>query len=310
MRLAIATFSGMPAEFDDDRELVELLRARGAEVELWPWDGAHDWRSRDLVVVRTTWDYTWKLAAFQAWLRTLPVPLENAPALQLWNSDKRYLADLAAAGIPTVPTRFVAPGETTPPLTGEVVIKPSVSAGARHTGRFGPDAHDAAHALLAKITASGRTAMVQPYVASVERSGETAIVVIDGAVSHVLRKGAILDPDEVAPLRGDDRGAAEKMYDPELVRASTASNDELALAERVLRFVEQRFATRPLFARVDLLRAADGTPVLLELEAIEPSLYTGESPGSAARLADAILARAHAALGAHAPTPVGRERSR
>lgn len=295
MRLAIATFAGMPPDFDDDRELVELLRARGAEVELWSWDGAHDWRSRDLVVVRTTWDYTWKLAAFHAWLRTLPVPLENAPELQLWNSDKRYLADLAAAGIPTVPTRYVAPGGALPELSGEVVIKPTVSAGGRHTGRFGPGAHAAARALLAEIAASGRTAMVQPYVAGVERSGETAIVVIDGAVSHVLRKGAILAPDEVAPLRADALGAAERMYDPELVRASSAQPDELALAERVLAFVEQRFATRPLFARIDLLPGSDGAPVLLELEAIEPSLYTDQAPGSAARLADAILARTHAA---------------
>jgi len=295
MRLALATFSGMPPDFDDDRELVELLRERGAEIELWAWDGPHDWRSRDLVVVRTTWDYTWKLAAFQEWLRTLPVPLENAPALQLWNSDKRYLADLAAAGIPTVPTRFVAPGEAPPALSGELVVKPSVSAGGRHTGRFGPTAHEAARALVAEITASGRTAMVQPYVANVERAGETAIAVIDGAVSHVLRKGAILAPDEVAPVRADALGAAERMYDPDLVRASTAQADELALAERVLAFVERRFATRPLFARVDLLRGADGAPVLLELEAIEPSLYTGEAPGSAARLADAILRRARTA---------------
>jgi glutathione synthase/RimK-type ligase-like ATP-grasp enzyme len=223
------------------------------------------------------------------------VPLENAPALQLWNSDRRYLADLAAAGIPTVPTRFVAPGAAAPELAGEVVIKPSVSAGGRHTGRVGPRAHAAARALLAEIAASGRTAMVQPYVAGVERAGETAVVVIDGAVSHVLRKGAILAPDEVAPARADALAAAERMYDPALVRASTARPDELALAERVLAFVEQRFGTRPLFVRVDLLRAADGTPVLLELEAIEPSLYTDEAPGSAARLADAILVRARAA---------------
>jgi len=295
MRLALATFSGMPPDFDDDRELIALLRARGAEVELWAWDGPHDWRSRDLVVVRTTWDYTWKLAAFQEWLRTLPVPLENAPALQLWNSDKRYLADLAAAGIPTVPTHFVAPGEAAPAFSGEFVIKPSVSAGGRHTGRFGPASHAAARALLSEIAASGRTAMVQPYLAGVEQTGETAIVVIDGALSHVLRKGAILAPDEVAPLRVDALGAAERMYDPDLVRASTAQPDELALAERVLAFVERRFATRPLFARVDLLRGSDGAPILLELEAIEPSLYTDEAPGSAARLADAILRRARSA---------------
>ena len=46
---------------------------------------------------------------------------------------------------------------------------------------------------------------------------------IDGEVSHVLRKGAILGPDEVAPVRDDSLGVAERMYDPELVLASEAT---------------------------------------------------------------------------------------
>ena len=92
----------------------------------------------------------------------------------------------------------------------------------------------------------------------------------------------------------DELGVAEVMYDPDLVLAGTAEPDELELAERVVAMVRNRFGTVPLYARVDMLRAADGSPVLLELEAIEPNLYFEQAPGSAERLADAIVARAAA----------------
>ena len=135
--------------------------------------------------------------------------------------------------------------------------------------------------------------MIQPYLQSVEGSGETAVVMVDGEVSHILRKGSMLRPDEVAPVRLDDElGVAEAMYDPELVLASSAAADELELARQVIDEVRRRFATTPLYARVDMLRDADGDPVVLELEAVEPNLYFDQAPGAAERLADAIVDRA------------------
>ena len=41
--------------------------------------------------------------------------MNPVPALR-WNSDKAYLSDLAAAGVPTVPTTFIAPGEPWSPF--------------------------------------------------------------------------------------------------------------------------------------------------------------------------------------------------
>ena len=135
--------------------------------------------------------------------------------------------------------------------------------------------------------------MVQPFIAGVESSGETAVIMIAGAVSHVLRKGSLLAADEVAPMRTDDAlGVAEIMYDPALVVAGSAEADELELARRILAAVHERFAATPLIARVDMLRSEAGEPVLLELEAIEPNLYFEHAPGAAERLADAIARRA------------------
>jgi len=43
---------------------------------------------------------------------------------------------------------------------------------------------------------------------------------------------------------------------------------------------------------VDMLRDDEGTPVLLELEAVEPNLYFDQFPDGAGRLASALAARA------------------
>lgn len=80
------------------------------------------------------------------------------------------------------------------------------------------------------------------------------------------------------------------MFRDDLVVAGTASEDERSVAARVMAHLERRFARLPLYARVDLAPGADGDSKLMELEAVEPSLYMGTAPGSARRFADAILA--------------------
>lgn len=294
MRIAIATFTGMPSDFtDDDRLLCTRLREAGAEAEIAAWDQAGvDWDGYDLVVIRSTWDYSRRRDEFVAWADRIGERLHNSPAVVRWNSDKRYLADLAAAGLPVVETEYVAPGEEPPELEGEVVVKPTISAGAQSTGRFTIDQAAVALALIAEIHAAGKTAMVQPFNPTVEARGETAVVLFEGELSHVLRKRAILRRDEVAPVRDDAIGAAEIMYDPGLVTAGEATAAEVEAAHAIVAWVGRRFAALPLIARVDLLAASDGSPVLLELEAIEPNLYFPQAPGADARLAQAILARA------------------
>jgi glutathione synthase/RimK-type ligase-like ATP-grasp enzyme len=292
MRLAIATFTGRPPEFRDDEALLDRLVEGGAEAVLVPWDDpAFEWEACDLVVARSPWDYASRLDEFLAWVERVGPRLENPARLIRWNADKHYLADLRAAGIPVVDTVYVEPGRDVPPIEGEVVIKPTVSAGARDTGRFGPGFAVAGLELIERIHDSGRTAMIQPYVATVEAEGETACVMIDGELSHVLHKRALLAPDEVAPTREDGLGVAEVMYDPGLVVPGRAAADQVELARAVVAAIRERFGATPLIARVDMLRGRDGAPVVLELEAIEPNLYFEQAPGADERLARAILAR-------------------
>jgi len=213
----------MPEGWSDDHPSAGLV---GAEFRCWD-DPAVDWSSYDRVVIRSTWDYTRRLSEFQAWCEAVgPARLRNRPELVAFNADKRYLSALAA---PTVPTRFLAPGDPDPRLEGEIVVKPNVSAGARDTGRFGPAAHTQARALIRRIHESGRVALLQPYMSLVEQRGETALVFMGGRLSHVLHKRAVLGPDEVAPTTGPLQ-VAQAMLAEDLVSAGSATAAERALA--------------------------------------------------------------------------------
>jgi hypothetical protein len=293
MRIAIASSTVVPPEFGDDERLAGALRDLDASAEVIPWDSADaPWGEFDLVVIRSTWDYPQRREEFVSWAEAVGDHLHNTAELVRWNSDKRYLADLERAGIRVVPTEYFPPG-TEPALPGgEVVVKPTVSAGARDTGRFSQEDSGAARALVATIHGAGKTAMVQPYNPTVDSIGETAVVMIGGRFSHALRKNMVLRPGEVAPVRDDSLGAAEAMYDPRLVALGAATVRELEAAEEVAGELERRFGEVPLYVRVDLVTGADGEPEVMEIEGVEPNLYHGLAPGSEKAFAQAIVERA------------------
>jgi hypothetical protein len=273
----------MPNGWTDDQFVAGLL---GADFRVWD-DETVDWTAYDRVVLRSVWDYSDRSGEFLAWCRAVgPGRLRNPPELVAFNADKRYLSQLPT---PSVPTMFIAPGEDIPALHGEVVVKPNISAGARNTGRFGPSAHAAALALIQRIHAGGRVALLQPYLPAIDQRGETALVFIGGELSHVLTKRAVLRGDGVAPVADGELGVAAAMLEDDLVCPGTADTGQQALATAIHAEICERFGV-PVYARVDLAEDPDGTPVLLELETIEPSLYLGTSPGSSERLADAVRA--------------------
>ena len=285
MRVAFATCDFFPDGWDDDRATAQLL---GAEFRSWS-DPSVAWEQYDRVVLRSVFDYPGRLNAFLAWSRRVgDERLRNTPSFVGFNADKRYLSELRA---PTVPTTFVAAGEPLPMLAGEVVVKPAVSAGARDTGRFSPSTHDRALALIERIRSRGGTAIVQPYLPAVE-DGETSLVYLGGTLSHILRKGPVLDADEVAPVATDGVGAqlgiAQAMLNEQLVQAGRASPAEQAVGAAVVAELSERFGT-PVFLRIDLLRDASG-PLVLEVEGLDAALYLDTAPGAPEAFAAAVLA--------------------
>jgi hypothetical protein len=248
----------------DDAGLVGALRDRGLHARWLSWDDPGT-EAADLVILRATWDYAERREEFLAWSRRVP-HLLNSPAVVEWNSDKHYLLDLAAGGVPTVPSIFIEPGQKTGLPPGELVLKPTVGAGSIDTARFTDVAVAQAHADA--LLQSGRGVLVQPYDARVE-DGETALVFLGGEQSHAFTKGPMLPP-QGQPMALHDSGTyvEEQLTpadpEPELwevgYAAISAASAHLGIAP-----------TELLYARVDLI-GGPTDPLLLEFEAVEPSL--------------------------------------
>lgn len=283
-RVALATAAEVGLD-EDEQGLVPALASHGLEPAPMVWDDpASEWAAFQLVVVRSTWDYVDRREVFLDWARHVSevTTILNAPEVLAWNTDKRYLRDLAGQGLPIVPTRYYAPGDPVArPDYEEVVVKPSVSAGSRDTLRHGPEQRSDALRHIEVLQSGGRTAMVQPYLSGVDLEGETALLYLDGSYSHAIRKGPLLP-------RGES--LVEGLYAPEDIRPRTPTDEQRRLADKVLGALPFQ-AEQLLYARVDLLPVADGGWQVLEVELTEPSLFLTTAPGATERFAAAIAAR-------------------
>lgn len=282
---------------DDDLEPLRLACAdAGIQAQAVAWDDATvSWSRYDAALLRSPWDYTERLHEFLAWCAHVQAStvLLNPLDVVRWNTDKHYLDDLAAAGIPVVPTQFVeAEAEPLEALqtflsshpAGELVVKPAVSAGARDTQRYARSQDFAIGNHIARLLDAGRSVMLQPYLQAVDSRGETALVYFDGQFSHAICKGALLHAEAPAdPLP----------YANGQISARDADPEELQLAEQVLEAAQRqlRLDAPLVYARVDLIRHDDGNPRLLELELTEPSLFFAHAPGSSAQFAACLAAR-------------------
>jgi glutathione synthase/RimK-type ligase-like ATP-grasp enzyme len=284
-RIALVTYD--PGEEPGaDRDLPVLRKAledAGAVADIVHWDdpGA-DWAGFDLALIRSTWDSSWRVAEFVGWAERCAglTRLLNPPPVVRWNTDKRYLGDLADAGVPVVPTRYLAPGDPVElPGDHEFVVKPTAGAGARYAARYTPKERETALGQLARMHAEGLTAMIQPYVANIDAGGERALQFFGGRLLHASRKGAVLEPG--TPYDGD------KTPHPRLeVWEPTAA--ERVVAERALAAVPGG-ADQVLYARVDLVDGDDGEPLVMELELVEPNLFLWLHPESLPVVVDEIL---------------------
>jgi glutathione synthase/RimK-type ligase-like ATP-grasp enzyme len=280
MDVALATCRVLPEPDPDESLLVAALAQQGLSVACLPWDDpcAPFW-SASLTVLRSTWNYHHHRETFLRWVDGLGGRVANPPGVVRWNSHKSYLLELAQAGVRTVPTALLARGATVSldrvlASRGwvDAVVKPAVSAASFETKRVTREQVDAEHQAWLDRLLADRDMLVQPYVASVEDWGERAVVIIDGHVSHAVRK--------------TPRFAGQQ----ECVSAAVkVEPDEQCLAELALAAGMRRTgAERLLYARVDTARDADGAPMVMELELVEPSLFLAQNPASIALFAAAI----------------------
>jgi glutathione synthase/RimK-type ligase-like ATP-grasp enzyme len=283
-RVALATYDAAPDLAPDDQLLADALeRARiRAAPAVWS-DRSVDWRSFDAVVIRSCWDYHRRHAEFVAWLDALDAsrrPVWNPTSMMRWNSDKRYLIDLARRGLATVPTRIVERGSAV--RVGDVarvegwtrfVVKPAVSASAHETHALELPLGAEDRAAIERVVAHG-DALVQPFLEEVTTDGELSLIFFDGEFSHAAIKRS---------RRGD-------------FRVQTEHGGTVAPVDVVPAIVEQARRSLdalddvPLYARVDGIGDAESFR-LMELELIEPNVFLSAGQGSAGRFAAAIVRR-------------------
>lgn len=278
-----------------DAPLEAALVDRGATIHAPRWDdGTVDWSRYDVAVVRTTWDYPAHRDAFVTWAETAgaATSLWNPADVLRWNTHKSYLIELEERGAPVVPTAWLAQGDRVDLAEllaargwRRAVVKPAVAAGSDGLLRVDADAtvavgggRSAPQAHLDRLLAGGDV-MVQPYLDAVEAEGEVSVVLVDGAVTHVVRK---------SPAPGEFR--IQEQYGGRYERLDLAADgaEPAALGRWVVEASGHEF----LYARVDLLRDDNGAWQLAEMEVTEPDLYLTLAPDVGTVLAEATLARA------------------
>ena len=284
MRLAFLTPAPdypEPCDWAFDVE-AETVRARGVEVDAVPWTEGRDLSGYDLILPLVAWGYHLRYPQWLSFLDGLQargLPVVNPPQLLRWNSDKAYLKELGAAGIPSVQTieaealsdaDLAAASECLG--TAELVIKPPVSGGAfgTHRIRVGEEI---------PVSERGQRMMIQPFLPSIATEGEYAVILFGGTYSHTVVK---------RPKRGDFRvqphlGGSTEVCNP------PAGGIELAKAALAAAPAEATYA------RVDIVRGPDEQLQIMELELIEPALFLDVAPQGKDAFADAVVAAAESA---------------
>jgi glutathione synthase/RimK-type ligase-like ATP-grasp enzyme len=260
-----------------------ILARTGAEVEPVIWNDTGNLAGFDLVLPLVAWGYH---LDYPRWLSLLlraereHWPLINPPEVLRWNSDKAYLAELADAGVPTVPTLAVEACcdedlEEARRRFGSdwLVIKPPVSASAMGAHRIGPNDD-------LPEDSRRRPMIVQPLIEEIARTGEFSLMLFAGEYSHVVLK---------RPKSGDFRVQEYHGGETSPCKAPPAGAIELAQAALAAAPAEAAYA------RVDIVPDDEGTLRIMELELIEPALFLDHSPDAGAAFTRAILSAARKA---------------
>jgi hypothetical protein len=279
VRIALVTCRILPEPDPDAALLDAALRARGHAGVPVAWDDpAASLDGFDLFLLRSTWNYHLQPEAFLAWIdrAAAAAPVLNPPDVVRWNAHKGYLEELERRGVPVVPTRILRHAQD-PDVAGvldrtgwdDVVVKPCVSAASWRTRRF-QGASLAGAVAFAEDLLAERDVLLQRYEPGALDPGERCLVWIAGRFTHAIRKRPRLDGDHESVSADAPPTAAE-----------------IELGNRVL----EPLVGRLTYARVDVFPAADGAPLLSEVELIEPSLFFRHGPHALERLVRALEAR-------------------
>jgi glutathione synthase/RimK-type ligase-like ATP-grasp enzyme len=265
----------------EDGILIKELERLGFNVMRKSWsDPDFEWKSTKYAIFRTTWDYFDRLSEFINWLEGTSVKTKfiNDYSLVKWNLDKHYLKDLKNSNVPIVPTNFIEPDDDIKLEVifkqfnlDEIIIKPAISGAARHTYRVNKQNLKFQCKIFSDLH-KNETWLIQPFLHTIISKGEISLIMINGNYSHSVLKIAKKGDFRVQ----DDFGGTVHDYQP--------GQNEIELAEKALKACP----VLPVYARVDIVWDEMGSPLISELELIEPELFFRNREASARELALSI----------------------
>ena len=283
MKIAYVVGNDDPIDPDPDLDIPFAIKAaEQLEIDLvfanWN-DKSIAWESFDAAVIRSAWDYVPVRDEFLQFAKKVETrtKLFNSYDVMRWNTDKKYLSNLEIKGVPIIPTKFASNIDEALPafswafgIAEAIAIKPTVGAGARLAGKATTEAE--AIEFVKRILEAKRTAIIQPYVSSVDDEGEKAIIVINGEISHVAKKVPALTKGGHGDAAGQLEITSEIRDIVKTISNAVSEWDDL------------------LFARVDVVRMGKKL-VLMELELTEPWLFMQFRPEAGVNLFKALKQR-------------------
>jgi glutathione synthase/RimK-type ligase-like ATP-grasp enzyme len=277
--IGLATSREHPELSGGEKLLHEELLRRGVACKIVEWD-REAWRGCTEIILRCTWDYSWRYGEFMAWIDEVAragIKLHNSPAIIRWNSDKRYLRDLESRGVMIPQTVWFARGGNlrnflSENVRGNQIVKPTISAGAYNTYRVTRETIDDVAADI-EVISREKDLMLQEYMPEIESPGEYSLIFFRNEFSHAVLKTPAESDFRVQPRYGGKQIGVE------------VSREMITLSRDILTNIP--FDEIPLYARVDGVMRDDQF-VLMELELIEPYLFFEFGEDSAARFASTL----------------------
>ncbi|WP_293308460.1 ATP-grasp domain-containing protein [Pedobacter sp. UBA5917] len=276
MKIALITYLDKGAydtttvESEDDKLLL-FLKEKGLNIEQVIWNDENiNWGDYALAILKSPWDYFDLIKDFYQWLGLLEekkIKLLNPTDTVKWNSNKKYLQEIEAAGLKIIPSAFINKQEEVLLTdffvkfdTDKLIVKPCISGGAKNTFKVTRENVEEVNQKLNQLIQE-EDFIIQPFLPEILESGEWSFIFFNGVYSHSLIKQAKAGDFRVQPAHGGT------------VHPQKPGKELIAIAQQYV----DLFAKNCLYARVDGTFVNDEF-LLMELELIEPFLFLNTEP--------------------------------
>jgi hypothetical protein len=223
----------------------------------------------DAILVRILGSVEGKLATVQRYFEQLRDHFKgitvNDPASAIYGLRKDYLFEIAEAGFPTIATQYFLNT-----ATHEEIVSQYAGALDRHivkpvTGELSNSLSvlaDTSENFFRRKEAKVGGWLVQPVMPEIW-NGEYQLFFMGDSCSHANKK--VYEPSDDHPIIPSQENRLIEPYSP--------SNGEVELARSLRDFYVDHLGLHTDIFRLDYMKRADGTPIIVEFETVNPGFF-------------------------------------